>query len=153
MALDNSPITVRRLGPADTVHWVSMRVGLFPNASHADHEREIAAILASRNQVAFAALSGTDWLGFIELRQRDYAEGCDTSPVGYIEALWVAPPVRREGVARRLVDAAITWATARGYRELASDTPIENTPSRLVHEKLGFTEAERLVCFKLNLGG
>ena len=36
----------------------------------------------------------------------DYVNGCTTSPVGFLEGLYVAAAARRQGVARALCDAA-----------------------------------------------
>ncbi|MEX0851682.1 MAG: GNAT family N-acetyltransferase [Bauldia sp.] len=146
------PIAVVPFGAEDTDAWVSLRRGLFPQDSAAAHRREIAALLASEREAGFGAVSGNSrWLGLIELRERDYAEGCLSSPVPYIEALWVAPKARRNGVARLLVEEAIAWARERGHSELASDTGLGNLASQVAHRRLGFQETERLVCFRMDL--
>lgn len=130
-----------------------MRRTMFPEDGLAAHTREIAALLADERQAAFGAkFTGNDWIGFIEVGQRDLAEGCATSPVGYIEAMWVAEPARRHGVARRLVEAAKRWARDRGFSELCSDAQIDNSISQEAHRRLGFTESDRIVCYLLKLG-
>jgi len=54
---------------------------------------------------------------------------------------------RRRGVGRALVEAAEQWAGARGFREIASDTQLENIASIAAHLRLGYQEVERNVCF------
>jgi aminoglycoside 6'-N-acetyltransferase I len=54
---------------------------------------------------------------------------------------------RRQGVGRALVKAAEQWATEQGFREIASDTQLENIGSIAAHLHLGYTEVERNVCF------
>jgi aminoglycoside 6'-N-acetyltransferase I len=90
-------------------------------------------------------------VGFLEAAQRKYADGCDTSPVGYIEGWYVEPDVRRSGVGKALVQAAEDWARQLGLREMASDCLIDNQISYNAHHSLGYEEVERLVHFKKKL--
>ena len=41
--------------------------------------------------------------GFAEIGLRKYADGCDTSPVAYLEGIWIDEDSRRSGVAERVV--------------------------------------------------
>ena len=130
-----------------------MRSALWPNEDRATLGREIAGLSARGDFAAFGAVvAAGQWIGLIEVGARDVAEGCETSPVGYVEALWVEASARRTGVARRLVEAAIAWSRQHGYRELASDTEIGNTIRQDVHRRLGFSETDRIVCFRMSLG-
>ncbi len=81
------------------------------------------------------------------LRQ-DYVEGCETSPVGYLEGISVRETHRRQGVARRLVDECEQWAREKGCREFASDCALSNTASYDFHMRVGFEEVNRIICFK-----
>jgi len=113
---------------------------------------ETPRVLRRADYAVFGARDNAGaWIGFVEVGARDVAEGCTTSPVGYIEGLWVSAGIRRRGVARILVEAAAGWSRSRGHRELASDVEIENTISLAVHEHLGFEETERLVTFRMSL--
>ncbi len=82
-----------------------------------------------------------------ELSQRAYANGCSTRPVGFLEAIWVAPDRRRRGVGRALLAHLAAVARAQGLREIASDALIDNAESHAAHAAWGFAEAERVVCF------
>ncbi len=54
--------------------------------------------------------------GFVEASvRRDYVNGTQSPPVGFLEGLYVAPASRGRGVARALVQAAESWAL--GYAE------------------------------------
>src|SRR5262245_62320859 len=86
-------------------------------------------------------------VAFIELGLRAYAEGCETSPVGYIEAWFVGELVRGQKLGRELVHLAEEWAREKGCTEMASDTWLENETSIAAHLKLGYWEVERLVHF------
>jgi len=86
--------------------------------------------------------------GFVEVGARPYADGCDTSPVGYIEAWYVDPDVRRSGYGRALLEAAEDWARTRGYREMASDAQLNNEISHAAHHRAGYAEVDRIVQFR-----
>ena len=86
--------------------------------------------------------------GFVEVGARPYADGCDTNPVGYIEAWYVDPDVRRRGYGRALLTAAEQWARDRGYREMASDASLENTVSHAAHRRAGYEEVDRVMQFR-----
>lgn len=89
--------------------------------------------------------------GFVEIGSRNCAEGCESTPVAYVEGLYVDPDVRRTGFGRRLLKAAETWAVEHGFSEIASDTELDNDVSRLAHVAFGFEEVERKICFKKRL--
>lgn len=122
-----------------------MRTALWPDHTAADRD----AWLARPDAVVLVAEREPGRLvGFAELGLRSYADGCDSSPVPYLEGWWVDTAARRQGVGRALMAAAEAWARAQGYAELASDTPITNLVSRAAHARLGFVEVERAVLFR-----
>jgi aminoglycoside 6'-N-acetyltransferase I len=94
---------------------------------------------------------GTALGGFIEIGERAYAEGCDTSPVAFIEGWWVDADLRRSGVGGRLVAAAEAWARTQGYKEMGSDLLIDNHVSLKANLALGYREVERLVALAKKL--
>ena len=79
--------------------------------------------------------------------RRDYVEGTQTSPVGYLEGIYVREQYRGRGQARALLRACEDWAAERGCGEFASDCQLENTDSIAFHLGAGFAEANRIVCF------
>jgi ribosomal protein S18 acetylase RimI-like enzyme len=56
----------------------------------------------------------------------------------YVDALAVAAPARRAGIAHQLLEDAAASARAAGARVLALDTTLENTPARALYESAGF---------------
>jgi CubicO group peptidase (beta-lactamase class C family) len=82
-----------------------------------------------------------------EASVRSYADGCETAPAGYLEAWYVDPDVRRQGVGRALVMAAEAWVHRQGCHEMASDAGLDNTVSQAAHERLGYRETGRAVQF------
>ena len=90
-------------------------------------------------------------VGLAEASLREWAEGCSSSPVGYLEGWYVAEHARREGVGRKLVAACEKWARSLGCTEMASDTDLGNTSSEAAHLRLGFHVAARVVAFRKDL--
>ena len=90
--------------------------------------------------------------GFAQCQlRRDYVEGTSSSPVGYLEGIYVDEARRRRGHARELLRACEAWAKERGCTEFASDCELDNAASLAFHLHAGFEEANRLICFAKRL--
>ncbi len=83
--------------------------------------------------------------------RRDYVEGTQTSPVGYLEGIYVEEKYRRNGYARELLKACEGWAKSKGCAEFASDCEFTNADSLRFHLAVGFMEANRIICFAKKL--
>ena len=142
-------ITVRRAGDADRTDWCLLRDALWPHAA-GTNAADIEAQLPDPDLAAFIARDAAGRpLGFAEAAIRhDYVNGCKTSPVGFLEGIYVVPEARRQGVARQLVAAVADWVREKGCSELASDARIDNAASHRMHEALGFAETQRVVFFR-----
>jgi aminoglycoside 6'-N-acetyltransferase I len=90
--------------------------------------------------------------GFISLTVRPWANGCDSSPVPFVEGWYVAANGRRRGIGRALMAAAEGWARAEGFTELGSDVLLENTASLQAHRQVGFQPTEQVQYFRKDLG-
>lgn len=152
MASERVPVTVRAYAPGDHAEWLRMRRALYDDMAPEDEEADAAAWLARPDATVLVAARPDGRLaGFAELGERAYADGCDTSPVAFLEGWWVDADARRRGVGAALVAAGIVWARERGYRELASDALLDNVTSHRAHEALGFAEVERAVKYRMPL--
>jgi aminoglycoside 6'-N-acetyltransferase I len=105
----------------------------------------------SRRSLVFVAEGEAIPCGMVEINLRNVAESCSSSPVPFIEAWYVAPEARRQGIGAALIKAVETWARANGFSELASDARLDDIESHKAHEKVGFEEVERLVAFRKQL--
>jgi len=111
-------------------------------------EREVAEILSSpRWRVLVARLGSGVIAGFVEAGFRDFAEGAESTPVGYMEGLYVLGEYRRLGIGKALVRAGEEWLWSQGCSEIASDAQIDNAISIELHKRLGYAEVERQICF------
>ena len=68
----------------------------------------------------------------VQLRH-DYVEGTDSSPVGYLEGIFVSAQYRRNGYATELLSECENWAKEKGCSEFASDCEVGNMDSLRVH--------------------
>lgn len=87
-------------------------------------------------------------IAFAEAGLRPYVNGCKTSPVVFLEGIYVEPAHRELGLARLLVDKVAAWGRAAGCTEFASDAHLDNLDSHAMHRALGFTETSRVVYFR-----
>lgn len=142
-----SEVFIRRATHEDKEIWFHMRKGIWPDAPDEYMTFDQDDILASDVDAVFIAFVGERPVGMIEGRIREYGEGCETSPVGYIEGWFVYDDMRGSGVAGALTTAAENWAREKGCTEMASDTWLDNAASIRAHAKLGYVEVERLVHF------
>ena len=144
--------TIRRATPEDKPEWVRMRQGLWPDAPLEYLNFDLDELLANSDAGIFVASDSQGRLiGFIETGLRDHGEGCETSPVGYIEAWYVDPDMRKTGYGRRLLDRAEKWALAQGYTEMGSDALLENDVSHAAHRKCGYIEVDKVINYRKSL--
>ncbi|HET7010424.1 MAG TPA: aminoglycoside 6'-N-acetyltransferase [Anaerolineales bacterium] len=144
---------IRPVRPDEHAPWLRLRRRLWPDHTLADLRREQAELVAhpDRYAVFVAAHTGGELIGFVEASVREWAEGCATQPVGYLEGWYVEPGHRRAGIGRLLVEAAEAWVLSRGCTEMGSDAEEWNELGHAAHRALGFSEATRLVCFSKKL--
>lgn len=140
---------IRPITPPDIPAWVELRHKLWPEDARDDLERQGREILtATPPWIVFVAETGSALVGFIELNLRAYAEGCDSSPVPYVEGWYVEDARRGKGFGKALMRAAEDWSRSQGYSEMGSDALVDNRQSRDAHAALGFREVETLVVFR-----
>ena len=123
-------------------------------ASHTVDELkdEFDDLIAEENVAIFLCYSNEKAIGFAQCQLRsDYVEGTETSPVGYLEAIFVLEEYRRRGYAKALLTACEQWSREQGCLEFASDCELDNTLSRNFHLGNGFNEVNRIICFTKRL--
>ena len=114
---------------------------------------EFAELMKRSEAVVFLGEADGRAIGFAQCQLRhDYVEGTETSPVGYLEGIFIEENYRKQGYAKQLLAACENWAREQGCTEFASDCELDNIGSLKFHLSLGFEEANRVICFtkKLN---
>lgn len=145
-------IIVRGMGAADFAVWAEMRAELWPDQTPDLHRTELEAFLQRGNFWGFIAeVSNSDAAGFAEVAVRDYANGCTSRPVAFLEGIWVKPQLRRQGIGAQLLRTIEAFLVHSGFSELGSDALIDNHESHSAHRAWGFSETERVVYFRKSL--
>lgn len=126
---------------------------MWPDEPVEEHRKDMVDILSDLEfNAVFVAVGAERRLhGFVEVSMRLTAEGCNSSPIGYLEGWYVEPDLRGKGIGRALVKKAEAWALANGCKEMASDAESANKLGRAAHEKLGYEEVEVLAHYRKSL--
>ena len=125
---------------------------LWPHHTTAEMEDEFCEIIGNSEAAVYLALESDQAVGFAQCQLRhDYVEGTGSSPVGYLEGIYVAEGFRQQGIAKVLLAACESWARGKGCAEFASDCELTNTESLRFHLNVGFQEANRIICFTKKL--
>ncbi|HEX4636620.1 MAG TPA: aminoglycoside 6'-N-acetyltransferase [Rhizomicrobium sp.] len=145
-------MNIETCGAETLGQWIALRFALWPDEDREIMAREAPVLLARPGMLVLVARETTDVIGFAEASvRRDFVNGCETSPVAFVEGIYVVPDYRHKGVARALMAAIEQWAQDQGLRELASDALLQNAESHAMHKALGFSETERVVYFRKQL--
>ena len=122
---------------------------VWPEPSEEALTKIILEYMNSEESAVFAEKRDERFIGIALCSLRhDYVEGCETSPVGYLEGVSVSEAYRKQGVAKQLVEECEHWAREKGCSEFASDCELSNTTSLNFHLHIGFQEQNRIICFK-----
>ena len=145
-------MTVRKTTAEDTGTLAALAAKLWPGHRPEELAEDFAGLTASRDAACFLAYENDRAVGFAQCQLRhDNVEGTKTSPVGYLEGIFVEEAFRRKGCAERLLAACEAWARERGCAEFASDCELDNAESLRFHLHAGFAEAGRIICFRKDL--
>ena len=142
----------RKAALQDIPAVTSLALLLWPDHDRAELEAEFAGLITDPEAALFLAVSEGTPIGFAQCQlRRDYVEGTESSPVGYLEGIFVKESHRKRGYARLLLAACEVWAKEHGCREFASDCELTNADSLRFHLRMGFGEANRIICFTKKL--
>jgi aminoglycoside 6'-N-acetyltransferase I len=148
---DENTIRIKTGAPADLADWVALRCALWSHDSPEELLQQAKDLMGRTSAaIVFLARAPDDTtIGFAEATFRhDNVNGCATSPVVFLEGLYVTPAWRRKGAARLLCAAVENWARDLDCSEIGSDTYLDYVESQRMHEALGFEEMERVVCYR-----
>lgn len=141
-----------RAGRADAAQAAALARLLWKDHSLEELTEEFSEAIESDGNAVFLHREAGKAVGFAQCSlRRDYVEGTASSPVGYLEGVFVREEYRRRGFARELLAACQDWARESGCAEFASDCELDNEDSRRFHLKMGFAEANRIICFAKKL--
>lgn len=130
----------------------SMALDLWPDNEYMHLRDSFEKYSGEEHQKIFLSVIDDLPIGFIHASLRfDYVEGADSSPVGYIEGIYVLPEFRKKGISKALTHQAESWAIQKGCVQMGSDIEDDNQVSYAYHLGVGFHEANRVICFIKNI--
>lgn len=144
---------VKQLTPEYLGQWVHLRQQLWPTQTKQSHLDDGLNFIESENLTSFVLINEMQQvIAFADASIRhDYVNGCQHSPVVYLEGIFVDPQWRLKKCAKKLIRAIEAWGKSMGCREMASDAEFNNTASHKMHQKLGFQMTEKVVFFQKNI--
>ena len=130
----------------------SMAILMWPDHGTEELEKEFRELTQSDKAACFIKYADGVPVAFAQCQLRhDYVEGTVSSPVGYLEGIFVSEGYRNRSFAKELLTECEKWAKDKGCSEFASDCELENEVSFRFHLAMGFEEANRIICFRKGL--
>ncbi|MBR3807467.1 MAG: GNAT family N-acetyltransferase [Lachnospiraceae bacterium] len=130
----------------------TLAINMWKNHTIEELEDEFRNIIQNKDSAIFLLKEDEQNIGFAQCQLRyDYVEGTNSSPVGYLEGIYVKDAYRGQGYAKQLLSECERWARKQGCKQFASDCELYNETSLAFHLKVGFTEANRIICFTKEL--
>ena len=143
---------VVRLSPADLDLVDPLRRALWPDSPITELKVRAPDMTGANERFAVLLARAQDGTpaGFAEVSLRfDYVNGCQGSPVAFLEGILVDAGHRKKGLGRALVREAQAWGKERGAAEFACDALLDNEASHAFHKAIGFEEMVRVVYFRM----
>ena len=108
-------IRIREATASDLECWLDMAHKLWPTSPRDELKGELTQVLDSDREFAAIVWLNDTPIGFMNLSLRyEYVPGAMHRPTAFLEGIYVEPPHRNRGVARRLVEYAEEWARSKG---------------------------------------
>lgn len=143
---------IRQASKNDIRIIAELAVKMWDDSSVEELADEFAELISKDTASIFLKYENDTPVGFAQCQLRsDYVEGTETSPVGYLEGIFILEGYRKRGYAKELLHACEAWAKEMGCTEFASDCELDNTDSLGFHMAMGFSEANRIICFTKKL--
>ncbi|MBD5536301.1 MAG: GNAT family N-acetyltransferase [Lachnospiraceae bacterium] len=143
---------IRKASRSDAEIIANLAVLMWDESSVDELADEFSDLLSKDNAQIFLKYENDVPVGFAQCQLRyDYVEGTETTPVGYLEGIFVQESYRSRGYAKELLNKCEDWAKDKGCKEFASDCELDNDNSFLFHKAMNFTEANRIICFTKKL--
>ena len=140
---------IKKAGTKDAEPLSGLAIRMWEDHDPADLADEFRELLKRDDAACFITYVDGSAIAFAHCQLRhDYVEGTESSPVGYLEGIYVAEGYRKRGYAAELLAECEKWAAEKGGSEFASDCELENVDSLNFHLSLGFEEVNRIICFR-----
>jgi len=136
----------------DFPEWKTFRQALYKDLDDAQNDLEVRQMFTSDFWYCWLIKDHQGKsVGLIELASRNIVDGCISSPVAYLEGLYLIPECRNGGMGKEIIKRIMSWCTEKGYSELATDTELGNTRAQSFYNSTGFKETDRIVQYRIDL--
>ncbi len=143
---------IKRANTEDADVLAALAIQLWTDNDPDHLAEEFRALVRNEDAACFLKYVDGRPVAFAQCQLRhDYVEGTDSSPVGYLEGVFVTEACRRKGYAAELLAECEKWAKEKGCVEFASDCELDNADSLKFHLAAGFEETNRIICFRKEL--
>ncbi len=140
---------IKKMQIGDIEKTISIVKKLFINSDIGELKKEFMQYLEKNDTVIYVCYLENEIIAFAQCQLRyDYVEGTNSSPVGYLEGIYVDSMYRKQGIATKLLEKCEKWSHEKGCTEFASDCELNNRVSFNFHLHAGFEEANRIICFR-----
>ena len=140
---------VKKASKKDIKILADLAIKLWPSHTIEELVSDFENLLKDNKAKCFIKYHEGVPVGFAHCGLRyDYVEGTTSSPVGYLEGIFVEPQFRNLGFAKELITTCEEWAKDKGCTEFASDCEAMNIESLNFHMAVGFEKANEIICFR-----
>ena len=132
--------------------WKAMREEIYSSLSAEFHEKEMKQIFDSSDWFCYFLINeDKKILGLAELSSRNIVDGCLSSPVAYLEGLYLKKECRGMGLGRKAIEIIKNWCKEKGFTELGMDTELTNLEAQKFFKTVGLQETYRIVQFRARI--
>jgi len=78
-------------------------------------------------------------------------DGCLSSPVAYIEGLFIGKEYRNKGRGKAALELILSWCRKNGFTDIAADAELSNNVAQEFFKAVGFRETFRIVEYCRNV--
>ena len=136
----------------DFTAWEQMRKAIYSSVDDKLNRQEMENIFDSDEwSCQFIEEESGQKIGLVEVSARNIVDGCLSSPVAYLEGLYLKPKYRNQGIGKQVVQMIMRWCSENGFTELATDTELRNEKAQHFYMSLGFKETDRVVEYKIDI--
>ena len=141
--------TIKRAGTEDAEALAGLAIQMWTDHDLEELTEEFRRLTMNDDAACFIKYADGQPIAFAQCQlRRDYVEGTESSPVGYLEGVFVSEGYRKRGYAAGLLSECEKWAKEKGCTGFAGDCELDNTDSYRFHMAMGFEEANRIICFR-----
>ena len=130
---------IRKATPNDTRILAELAIQMWSNHAVSELEADFAEIVNSNEAVCFIKYVDDVPVGFARCQLRhDYVEGTHSSPVGYLEGIFVVPEYQHKGYAKELLLECELWAKENKIEVILLNSGLPREDAHAFYESQGY---------------